>query len=88
MSIQQQIKQELVTAITQRNEPKKSALRFILGEFSRGHDKDLPDASAIKIIRKAIEDEKSVNGSPEFIATFLTYHGDPQRNHIVDTIQY
>lgn len=68
MTIQQQVQAQLKEAIARKDETAKSALRFILGEFSRGREKEVADERAIKLIRKAIEDEKSVDGSKEFIS--------------------
>jgi len=67
MRIQQQIQQKLTTAMVEKDEDTKSTLRFILGEFSRCREKEIPDLLAIKIVRKAIEDEQSINGSQQFI---------------------
>jgi uncharacterized protein len=66
-TIQQQVQAQLKQAIAGKDEDTKCALRFILGEFSRGKDKEVTDDRAVKIIRKAVEDEKSVGGSQRFI---------------------
>jgi uncharacterized protein YqeY len=73
MSIQQEIQAQMRQAILEKDEDTKSTLRFILGEFSRGKDKEITDERAIKIIRKAVEDEESVNGSERFIEILKGY---------------
>jgi uncharacterized protein len=58
MSIQEQIKKDLTAAMKAKDEDKKSALRVILGEFSRGDAKSLSDDEAVKILRKLIKSEQ------------------------------
>jgi uncharacterized protein YqeY len=58
MSIQEQIKKDLTAAMKAKDEDRKSALRIILGEFSRGDAKTLSDDAAVKILRKLIKSEQ------------------------------
>jgi uncharacterized protein YqeY len=58
MRLQQQIKKELTTAMKEKNEVKKSALRVIMGEFARQDKKELSDDEVVKIIQKLVKAEK------------------------------
>ena len=60
MTIQEKIKQDLSGAIKAKDEERKSAIRVILGEFSRGGKKELPDAEAVPILKKLIKSEREV----------------------------
>ena len=58
MTIQQQIKQDLMGAMKARDEDKKSTLRVIMGEFGRAETKEISDDDVIKILKKLIKSEK------------------------------
>ena len=57
MSIQEQIKKDLVQAIKDMNTEKKSNLRIIIGEFSRGANKILSDIECIKVLKKLVKSQ-------------------------------
>ena len=79
MTIQQQIKIDLMDAMKARDEEKKSTLRIIMGEFARADAKELSDDEVIKVLKKLIKSEKetlSQKGSDEntvFIRIIETY---------------
>jgi uncharacterized protein YqeY len=60
VTLQEKIKQDLAGAIKARDEERKSAIRVILGEFSRGGKKGLPDDEVIAILKKLIKSEREV----------------------------
>lgn len=60
MSLQEQIKKDLAAAMKAKDDEKKSALRVIMGEFSRQAQKEINDEEIIKIIKKLIKSEKEV----------------------------
>ena len=60
MSLQEQIKKDLVVAMKARDEEKKDALRVIMGEFGRQAEKEIKDAEVIKIVKKLVKSEKEV----------------------------
>lgn len=60
MTIQEKIKQDLAGAIKAKEEDRKSAIRVILGEFSRGGKKELSDEEAISVLRKLVKSEREV----------------------------
>lgn len=61
MTIQEQIKIDMVNAMKTKNTAVLSLLRVVTGEFSReSNSKELSDAQAIKIIRKMHETAKEL----------------------------
>jgi uncharacterized protein YqeY len=67
MTLQEQIKQDLKTAMKARDEELKNTLRIILGEFGRAENKQLTDAEVVKVIKKLIKSEReslSHSGKP------------------------
>ena len=60
MTLQERIKQDLVTAMKARDETLKSALRVVLGELGRLPEKQLSDDQIIKVIKKLIKAEREV----------------------------
>ena len=60
MKLKEQIKQDLTAAMKAKDAKKKSALRVILGEFSRLDKKELVDDDVVKILKKLIKAEKEV----------------------------
>jgi len=79
MTIQQQIKKDLMAAMKAKDEDKKSTLRVIMGEFARADSKELSDDEVIKTLKKLIKSEKETlaqKGSEEdtaFIQIIETY---------------
>jgi uncharacterized protein YqeY len=79
MTIQQQIKKDLMGAMKARDEDKKRTLRVIMGEFARADSKEISDDEVIKILKKLIKSEKetlSQKGSDEdtvFVRIIETY---------------
>jgi uncharacterized protein YqeY len=60
MSLQEQIKKDLAAAMKAKDDEKKGALRFIMGEFARQAQKDINDEEIVKIIKKLIKSEREV----------------------------
>jgi uncharacterized protein YqeY len=58
MTIQEQIKKDLASAIKEKDEDKKSTIRIIMGEFGRESKKQLTDDDAVKVLKKLIKSEK------------------------------
>ena len=79
MTIQQQIKKDLMGAMKARDEDRKSTLRVVMGEFGRAEAKELSDDEVIKTLKKLIKSEKETlaqMGSGEvsaFIQIIETY---------------
>jgi hypothetical protein len=60
MSLQEQIKKDLVVAMKAKDEEIKNALRVIMGEFGRQDKKELSDEEVIRIVKKLIKSEREV----------------------------
>jgi len=60
MKLKEQIKHDLIAAMKAKDAKKKSALRVVLGEFSRLDRKELIDDDVVKILKKLIKAEKEV----------------------------
>jgi hypothetical protein len=80
VTLQEKIKNDLTGAIKAKDEEKKSAIRVILGEFSRGGKKELPDDEVISILKKLVKSEREVlqqkgdsTAASPFIDTIETY---------------
>jgi len=58
MSIQAQIKRDLMSAMKAKDEVRKDTLRVAMGEFGRADSKELSDGAVIKILKKLIKSEK------------------------------
>jgi uncharacterized protein YqeY len=79
MTLQEQIKKDLMSAMKARDEETKSTLRIIMGEFGRAARKDLSDDEVIKILKKLVKSEQETlekqggETSSPFIRTIETY---------------
>ena len=60
MTLQYRIKDDLKSAIKDRNEQKKEALRVIMGEMARLDKKEFSDDEVIKILKKLVKSEKDM----------------------------
>ena len=60
MAIPAQIKADLVSAIKEKDEERKNAIRVAMGEFGRVDKKKLDDEEAIRILKKLIKSEKEM----------------------------
>lgn len=66
MTIQEQINQNLKNAILTSNKEVKDLLRVVIGEFNR-IDKVVADEKAMSIIKKMIENAKTVGNEGEVV---------------------
>ena len=58
MTLQEQIKKDLTSAIKAKDEEKKSTIRVIIGELGRQDKKELSDDEVIRILKKLIKSER------------------------------
>lgn len=58
MTLQEQIKKDLMSAMKARDDVKKSTLRVVMGEFGRLSRKEISDDDAVKVLKKLVKDEK------------------------------
>jgi uncharacterized protein YqeY len=60
MTLQSKIKTDLQSAMKERNEIKKEALRVVMGEMARMDKKELSDDEVIRILKKLVKSEKEM----------------------------
>jgi uncharacterized protein len=60
MTLQNKIKDDLKSAMKDRNENKKETLRVIMGEMARLDKKEFSDDEVIKILKKLVKSEKEM----------------------------
>ncbi len=60
MTLQEQLKKDLVTAMKAKDEVRKNTIRVIMGEFGRAETKDLSDDEVIRILKKLVKNEREV----------------------------
>ena len=77
MTIQEQIKKDLTLAMKAKDEEKKSTLRIILGEFSRGEKKELTDDDVIRVLKKLVKSETET----------LEQAGKPTTSRYIDILE-
>ena len=68
MTLQEQIKKDLMQAMKDKNEEKKKTLRVVMGEFSRAETKALSDDEVVKVLKKLAKSERETlahSGQPE-----------------------
>ncbi len=58
MTLQEQIKKDLIDAIKAKDAVRKEALRVVLGEFDRQDSKDLTDDEVAGVLRKLVKSER------------------------------
>lgn len=58
MTMQVQIKKDLMQAMKAKDDEKKNTLRIVMGEFAREEAKELTDDTVIKIIKKLVKSER------------------------------
>jgi uncharacterized protein YqeY len=60
MSLQEQIKKDLMTAMKEKDEVRKETLRVVMGEFGRMDKKALSDEDVMKILKKLVKSESEI----------------------------
>jgi uncharacterized protein YqeY len=99
MSLQEQIKTDLMAAMKAKDEEKKSILRVILGEFNRQTQKEISNIDVIKILKKLVKSEKETlsqshgNATNRFIQVTESYlprgaTNDEIRSWITENIDF
>ncbi len=58
MTLQEQIKKDLMQAMKDKDNEKKGTLRVVMGEFARAATKALSDDEVIKIMKKLVKSER------------------------------
>lgn len=79
MTIQEQIKKDLMQAMKDKDEEKKSTLRVVMGEFARSETKALSDDDVVKVLKKMVKSERETmdrsgkTGDSEYIRILESY---------------
>lgn len=78
MTLQEQIKKDLMAAMKAKDDAQKDSLRVVMGEFGRMANKTLTDDEVIAVIKKLIKSEKEVlartgDDTSAFIETIERY---------------
>ncbi len=60
MTLQERLKQDLKTAIKEKDNPRRDAIRVIMGDIARNRKKELDDKEIISIIKKLANAETEV----------------------------
>ncbi len=58
MTLQEQIKKDLMQAMKAKDDEKKNTLRVVMGEFARAETKALPDDDVVKVLKKLAKSER------------------------------
>lgn len=99
MTLQEQIKKDLMQAMKNKDEEKKGALRVVMGEFGRTDKKSLSDEDVVKIIKKMVKSERETleqtgqAGDSRYIDILESYlpkmvSDDDLRRWIADNIDF
>ena len=73
MTLQERLKQDLKTAIKEKDNPRRDAIRVIMGDIARNRKKELDDKEIISIIKKLANAEREVfetQGKDKFESLF------------------
>jgi uncharacterized protein YqeY len=60
MGLQDKLKTDLTSAMKEKNEAKKDALRVVMGEMARLDKKEFSDDEIIQILKKLVKSEKEM----------------------------
>ena len=58
MTLQEQIKKDMMQAMKEKNDEKKNTLRVVMGEFGRAETKSLSDDEVVKVLKKMVKSER------------------------------
>ena len=99
MTLQEQIKKDLMQAMKARDDDKKSTLRIVMGEFARAETKTLSDDDVVKVLKKLAKSERETmersgqTGDSPYIEILESYlpkmaSDDALRQWIADNIDF
>ncbi len=79
MTLQEQFKKDLVSAMKEKNEAKKDTIRVVIGEFGRIDKKVFSDDDVISVLKKLVKSERELlekkgeTSDSEFIKIIESY---------------
>ena len=99
MTLQEQIKKDLMQAMKAKDDDKKSTLRIVMGEFARAETKTLSDDDVVKVLKKLAKSERETmersgqTGDSPYIEILESYlpkmaSDDALRQWIADNIDF
>lgn len=99
MTLQEQIKKDLMQAMKAKDDDKKNTLRIVMGEFARAETKALSDDDVVKVLKKLAKSEREtmersgqIGDSPyiEILESYLPKMAsdDALRQWIADNIDF
>ena len=99
MTLQEQIKKDLMQAMKAKDEVKKNTLRIVMGEFARAETKALSDDDVVKVLKKLAKSERETMersgqaGDSPYIEILESYlpkmaSDDALRQWIADNIDF
>ncbi len=99
MTLQEQIKKDMVQSMKARDDEKKGALRVVMGEFGRAETKALSDDEVMKILKKLAKSERETlaqsgrSGDSRYIEILESYlpkmaSDDSLRQWIIKNIDF
>ena len=77
MTLQEQIKKDLMQAMKDKDEEKKNTLRVIMGEFARAETKALSDDEVVKVLKKLAKSERET----------LAHSGQPADSRYIEIME-
>jgi uncharacterized protein YqeY len=99
MTLQEQIKKDLMQAMKAKDDDKKNTLRIVMGEFARAETKTLSDDDVVKVLKKLAKSERETmersgqTGDSPYIEILESYlpkmaSDDALRQWIADNIDF
>lgn len=99
MTLQEQIKKDLMQAMKAKDDDKKNTLRIVMGEFARAETKALSDDDVVKVLKKLAKSERETmersgqTGDSPYIEILESYlpkmaSDDALRQWIADNIDF
>jgi hypothetical protein len=99
MTLQEQIKKDLMQAMKAKDDEKKNTLRIVMGEFARAETKALSDDDVVKVLKKLTKSERETmersgrTGDSPYIEILESYlpkmaSDDELRQWIADNVDF
>ncbi len=99
MTLQEQIKKDLMQAMKAKDDEKKNTLRIVMGEFARAETKALADDDVVKVLKKLAKSERETmersgqTGNSPYIEILESYlpkmaSDDELRQWIADNVDF
>ena len=77
MTLQEQIKKDMMQAMKAKDDEKKNTLRVVMGEFARAETKAISDDDVVKVLKKLAKSERETLG----------HSGQPADSRYIDILE-